>query len=310
MLLRHNPQSFLTGETPFLPTISEEEREAAVTQRLTFDTHHEGFIGIPHGGISMGLCADAWLRSGLPTYPVSMHFKFGGSGIAIGDTAMFTVERSAGQNGGIVATVTKAGDRKPYVRGEIVPGQGASGNHPQQPSAASRELPYYRNCFVCGHHREIPGLQRRFRVHPDDTIPAISVAWNQTDDDRDRAALFRVNRTELHPAVLLSIFDENSAWGGFMQTKAGALSVRLSFTQLRPVNVHEQLLFVSRPSGIRGNRASPRFFLADGAVLAMNGDSSGELVGYGGGEWILMAKYTEQIKSNLLPKDAWEWIFR
>jgi hypothetical protein len=40
----------------------------------------------------------------------------------------------------------------------------------------------------------------------------------------------------------------------------------------------------------------------------MNG-ASVEPVAFGGGEWIIMQQYTEQIKKNLIPENDWEWIF-
>jgi len=93
-----------------------------------------------------------------------------------------------------------------------------------------------------------------------------------------------------------------------MLTKSAGLSVRLEFTLLRPVGRYEKLVFVGEPSGIRGNPASPRFFTAQGIIYAING-ASVEPVAFGGGEWIIMQQYTEQIKKNLIPENDWEWIF-
>ncbi len=312
MFIRHNPHSFLTGDDPFLPTEPVEATADRVEEKLTFALQHEGFLGIPHGGLAMGLCLDAWRRIGEPSYPVNVRFKFGGSGISIGDAASFVVERGApGEQPRVLARLTKNGDKTPYLRAEITAAAGSEEPKviPEQVTEPSRPLPYYRNCFVCGHHRTIVGLQRRFRVHDYNGSAIITTPWCDNDDDKDRAASFLIDKDELHPAVLASIFDENTAWGGFMQTRAAGLSVRLEITLLRPVSRYEKLLFVGKPTGIRGNPRAPRFFLAKGIVLSMSDPQRPEPVAHGNGEWVIMDLYTHQIKKNLLPENDWEWIF-
>lgn len=312
MFIRYNPYSFLTGDDPFLLTEPVEASEETVEEKLTFAPHHEGFLGIPHGGLAMGLCLDAWRRIGEPSYPVNVRFKFGGSGISIGDTASFTVERGApNEQPRVVARLTKNGDKTPYLRAEVTPATGLEEltTLPAQVPEDGRSLPYYRNCFVCGHYRTIVGLQRRFRVHDSNGSTIITTPWGYDDDDKDRAGFFLIGKNELHPAALVSIFDENTAWGGFMQTRAAGLSVRLDLTLMRPVSRYERLLFVGRPTGTRGNPRAPRFFLCEGTVLSMTDPQRPEPVAHGRGEWVIMDLYTEQIKKNLLPEGDWAWIF-
>jgi hypothetical protein len=311
MFIKPNPCSFLTGDDPFLNLTTLEEARGKLDQEIVFETRHEGFIGIPHGGLPMGLCLDAWRRIGAPGYPVDVRFKFGGSGIAIGDTAIFSVETSLQDEGPRVsARITKVGDKTPYLRTEITAASaGGSAAVPQRPPEDFRRLPYYRNCFVCGHHRTETGLQRRFRVHGGAGSWMVTTPWGQDLDDFDRAKSFLIGDEELHPGVLISIFDENTAWGGFMATRCAGLSVRLEFTLMRPVGAEEKLLFVGEPTGIRGNPRAPRFFLAAGRILSMKDPCNPEVVAYGRGEWIIMDHYTEQIKVNLLPVEDYDWIF-
>jgi hypothetical protein len=312
MLIRHNPDSFLTGDDPFLPTRPIEQSAERMVEELTFEPRHEGFIGIPHGGLAMGLCLDAWRRMGQPQYPVSAKFRFGGSGIGIMDSAVFTVERDGdGSEPVVVARITKKGEKNPYLRAEIrsssrIDNSGLVG---KPPGPDFRKLPYYRNCFVCGHHRNEPGLQRRFRLHEGPGENLVTATWGHDPDDGDRTRLFLLNRDELHPAILASIFDENTAWAGFWLTRSAGLSVRTNLTLLRPVYKNEPLLFVGRPVGIKGNPRAPRFFSADGTVFSMLDAKSPEPVAYGDGDWIIMQQYSKQIRQNLLPENDWQWIF-
>jgi hypothetical protein len=312
MYIKHNPHSFLTGDDPFLPTIPIDRDDGSVTEELTFTPRHEGFIGIPHGGLAMGLCLDAWRRTGAAEYPASVRFKFGGSGIGIGDTAVFEAQDGHDEQGPrVIAKITGNGDKTPYLRAEIRHAEqaGLSTDIGKPPGDDFRKLPYYRNCFVCGHHRTEPGLQRRFRLHEalDETL--VTSKWGFEGDDEDRTGSFLFGTEELHPAVLTSIFDENTAWAGFMLTRCAGLSVRVELTLIRPVARNEKLLFVSKPAGIRGNPRSPRFFLGGGAIFSMRDPQSPEIVAYGRGEWVVLDQYTQQIKHSLLPANDWEWIF-
>ena len=310
-MLTHNPYSFLSGDYPFLHAVPLEVREDGFLGKLVFEHHHEGFIGIPHGGLAMGLCLDAWRRAAVPQYPVRTRFRFGGSGLGIGDGARFTVEKEHGRGGGpvVVARITKEGDKTPYLTAEIASAASVDGVAMRPPTAVFRDLPYYRNCFVCGHHRAVTGLQRKFRYHASEPGKVVTTGWGFDSDDFDRAESFLIGRDEIHPAVLVSIFDENTAWGGFMDTGVAGLSVRLDFTLLRPVGKEEKLLFVGWPAGVKGNPRSPRFFVAEGSILCMNDPKNARPVAYGRGEWIVVDRYTEQIKKNLLPEGDWQWIF-
>jgi hypothetical protein len=312
MFLKHNSTSFLTGDDPFLPRVPVDADASVVSEELVFQPKHEGFIGIPHGGLAMGLCLDAWRRTGGPSYPVTARFRFGGSGVGIGAKTIFEVESGADERGPVVAArITKVGDKTPYVKAEISAADDSSVSVPvaKPPTDDFRELPYYRNCFVCGHHRSEPGLQRRFRVHAANGDTLTSAVWGYEPDDGDRARSFLIDREELHPAILVSIFDENTAWAGFMQTRTSGLSVRLELTLLRPVSARERLLFVGRPTGTRGNPKSPRFFLAEGTIFSMADSGNPQPVAFGRGEWVIMDQYTRQIRENLLPADDWQWIF-
>jgi len=311
-LFIHNPNSFISGDVPFIPTRTLAVNDLVMEQELAFETRHEGFIGIPHGGLAMGLCLDAWRRTDLVQYPVEVRCRLGGSGVKIGEVCSFHVEHSSkGYEPRVFASLTKKGERAPYVRAEILPNSwsGPVDVMPDRPDKVYRRLPYYENCFVCGHHRDTLGLQRRFRAHGPDYHTFTTTPWGAEDDDFDRAGKLLIGKDELHPAVLISILDENTGWAGFMQTRSAGLSVRMNFTILRPVKRTEELLFVGWPTGVRGNPNKPRFFSASGMILSMNDPCDPEPIGHGQGEWIVMSEYTKQIKTNLLPKDDCRWIF-
>src|SRR5512145_2308204 len=92
--MRQKPNSFLTGRDPFFEFDSPEEIEGTLVRQMRFEPRHEGFIGIPHGGLAMGLCLDSVAIDEPHAYPLNVKYRFGGSGIAIGDTATYVVDET------------------------------------------------------------------------------------------------------------------------------------------------------------------------------------------------------------------------
>ncbi len=308
----YNRWSFLTGREPFIRLVVQQQTDSEFLADLCFEYHHEGAIGLPHGGLAMGLCLDMWRNYGAPEYPVRASFRFGGSGLKIGDCAQLHGTLTQEQRGHVFsASITKCDDKKPYLRAEVVSLKATDSTIPPmtKPGNVTRLLPYYRNCFVCGHHREVVGLQRRFRYHETPEWQGVSVQWGNGDEDQDRARCFLIGERELHPAVITSIFDENTGWAGFMRTKGAGLTVRMELTLLRPVESDDQLLFIGQPHGVRGNANNPRFFNANGMVLSMKAPGGPTPIAMGSGEWIILQSITEQVKQHLLPEDDWQWIF-
>lgn len=311
MVLRRNKHSFISGDRRFITTEPVHVTGNRVEESVTFQSSHEGFIGIPHGGLAMGLCMDYFLRMSDLAYPVKIDFRFGGTGIFVGDPALIVVEKEPGHGRGAKISIIKDGDKKPYLQAgfsESRFSETGSSARPEIP-ASFKGLPYYKNCFVCGHERSEPGLERRFRYHEDSPYKETTVTWGEDEKDFQRADDFLIGPGELHPAVLLSIFDENTGWAGFMSNSAAGLSVRISVELLRPVKKHERLLFIGCPAGIRGSAKSPRFFKATGEVLSIDNGAEPSMVATGSGEWIIMEKYTAQLRDNLFPRDDWTWIF-
>ncbi|MGC8908082.1 MAG: hypothetical protein ACP5M0_11660 [Desulfomonilaceae bacterium] len=308
----YNRWSFLTGRDPFISLVVQHQRDDEYAADLCFEYHHEGAIGLPHGGLAMGLCLDIWRNYGSPEYPARVSFRFGGSGLKIGEHAQLHATVTQDHRGPVFsASITKYGDKKPYLRAEVVSLDAGNVTAPaiEKPGDVTRLLPYYRNCFVCGRHREVVGLQRRFRYHETPDWQGVSVLWGDGGEDRDRARCFLIGERELHPAVITSIFDENTGWAGFMRTKGAGLTVRMDLTLLRPVECDDQLLFIGQPEGVRGNASNPRFFTANGIALSMNSPGGPATVAMGSGEWIILQSITEQVKRHLLPDDDWQWIF-
>jgi hypothetical protein len=95
------------------------------------DERLEGWIGIPHGGISMGIMMDlAMTLDGYPgrddlRFPVSADFRLAGSSVRIGDLLHFEV---LPVSGGAEGSATVDRDPLPYMSSSIRYGESDGGH--------------------------------------------------------------------------------------------------------------------------------------------------------------------------------------
>ena len=251
-------REFLFGEAGIV------RDEAGVRSEIVMDLRTEGWIGIPHGGISMGAIADLFeslheTRSarGLP-YPVTMNMRMGGSRLRTGETVDVAV---APEGEGAKGIVTVRGSALPYLKADIAKAPERSTVETsaclpssfEQMEGSLSDLPFYRNCFVCGVDRHHPGLKRKFQLFETARPNRVVVSCAGFDaEDRDTVHRFERNGW-IHPVVLLALVDETMGWAGFMNFASGGVTVRMSATLHRRIGVDEKLVVFGRGEKVHGS---------------------------------------------------------
>lgn len=287
--------------------------DTVVRARIRMDLRTEGWIGIPHGGISMGAVADLYeylLESrglqGIPL-PVTLDIRMGGSRLRTGETVSVAVT-SAGDGAKGIVTVT--GSDLPYLEADIMrgAGQGTPGSPPCLPPSVDilerslSPMPYYRNCFVCGVGRSHPGLKRAFLFFESAGQGRIVVARVGFDaEDMDTVLRFERGGS-VHPVVLLALVDEAMGWGGFMNYASGAVTVELSATLHRAVGVGEKIVVFGRGEKVRG-RGSRMLFWASGGIAVVGENGAFETVATASGRFFGVPALTEQMRRELIPQE-------
>ena len=287
---------------------------------VSMDERLEGWIGIPHGGISMGIMMDlAMALNSYPQrddllFPVSADFRLGGTSIKIGDSLHFDVEPVSG---GAEGSATVDHNPDPYMSFSIryrdsngEDGKAFSTFMPEKYSPLLEELiplPSYKNCFVCGIERNHPGLERHFHLwQTSDKIVVSSVGFSGVGRD----SFYQFSRNGiLHPLPFLALLDEILGWGGFLLSGSGAVTVRIGFTFYRPVACNEKLLFFGRGDRVRGSTSSRLLFWASGGAASLREDGSLEMIVSASGQWFGIRELTRQMRSSLLPKALMEKAF-
>jgi hypothetical protein len=287
--------------------------EAGVRSEIAMDLRTEGWVGIPHGGISMGAIVDLFeslheMRGsrGLP-FPITMNVRMGGSPLRTGQTVDVAV---APEGEGARGIVSVHGGALPYLEAVIAKGPERSTAEAiaclpssfGQMEGSLSALPFYRNCFVCGVDRQHPGLKRKFQLFEAARPNRVVVACAGFDAE-DRDTLHRFERDGcLHPVVLLALIDETMGWACFMNYASGGVTVRMSATLHRAVGVDEKLVVFGRGERVRG-RDSRMLFWASGGAAVVGKTGAFEIVMSASSQFLGVPALTEQMRTELMPQE-------
>jgi acyl-coenzyme A thioesterase PaaI-like protein len=315
MMITDFIHSFLFQDSPII------KDNDNIHTTVFMDSSKEGWVGIPHGGIGMGSIVE--LSTGFShcihdmdfKYPIDCRFKMGGAKVKIGDKVTIDVVPT---DFGISGSIYPEDKTMPYITGEIDFGIDNSKKDETfktyMPDCFSRikgeleHIPHYRNCFVCGVDRSLPGLKRKFHLWNSPHGRVVCAFSGFNDDDRDSLHLFQRNGF-LHPISILAVLDETMGWAGFMAYANGGVSVRLNYHFIRPIGVNEKLVLFGRGEKVKGNISRRMLYWASGCGAVMHEDGSFELVVVSSGQWYAMKALTNQMKKELIPAKVTREIF-
>ncbi|HTZ40968.1 MAG TPA: hypothetical protein VMB77_12465 [Syntrophales bacterium] len=286
---------------------------AGVRAEIAMDLRTEGWIGIPHGGISMGAVVDLFEslheghgNQGVP-YPITLNVRMGGSRLRTGERVEIAVTP---EGEGAKAIVSVQGSTLPYLKADISKGPERSTPETiaclpssfEQMEGSLSALPFYRNCFVCGVKRHHPGLKRKFQLF-EAARPNRVVVSCAGFDVEDRNTVYRFERNGwIHPVVLLALVDETMGWAGFMNYASGGVTVHMSATLHRRIDVAEKLVVFGRGEKVR--RANSRMLiwvLGGAAVVGKSGAL--EIVMTASSQFLGVPALTEQMRTELIPQE-------
>ncbi len=303
-----------------LTTPIEGGKDSARTS-ITLDARHEGWRGVPHGGVLMSLVLELAHHGMNRTvfssedFPVRASFRWGGPIVSIGDRLEIAA-RMEGEETRV--TITKDAEETPSFSVAIRPipsseetETGHLDNLTEAMETIGRDtkdnvlpLPYATNCFVCGSEREHPGLTRRFYCLDAKGEQIVFTSIGLDPDDQNEVLRFQLDDAPVHPGVLAAILDETMGWGGFVRARHGGMTVKLDVDFLRPVERGEKMLCYGLCSGTRGKSASRMFWFSEGGILPM-GEGDLPPIMRASGQWLAMPDLTDEMKKHLRPA---EWL--
>ena len=302
------------------PILHEEDKVRAT---MILDERHQGWLGVPHGGILISLALELAHHGSNRTvfssqaFPVRASFRWGGPTVSLGDTLEIEA-RDEGQ--GIGVSITKEREETPSFSATIHSVSSAGeietehlDNLTEAMETTGKDtpdsvlpLPYAANCFVCGSEREHPGLARRFFCLDTKGFQIVFTSIGLDPDDPCRAFRFQIDDSMIHPGVLAAILDETMGWGGFLRARQGGMTVKLDVDFLRPAERGEKMLCLGACSGTRGKSATRMFWFSEGGILPM-GEGDLPPIVRARGQWLAIPDLTDEMKKHLRPA---EWLDR
>ena len=287
---------------------------------MTFALKHEGWEGIPHGGVAMTALLDladhCWLKEKGKNlvYPLTAEWRFADA-VAIGDKMHLRAEVKEGET--ITASMQSEKSVKTYLRAEIKLQREIATSYlslpdPQdllQNSAAHQALAVYDNCFVCGRKRQFPGLQRRFfktRIDADESsaggCPAIIVRFGGAGAAAGLAASFQQAPDQLHPGVLAALLDELCGWSGVLADDLYGFTVRFKLNINRLPRLDEEIFGFAPTPEVKG-RGERQFYFPEGCLYQKNSHGAFEVIATATGQWLARHQLRRQFDDSHIEED-------
>jgi len=300
--------------------------ELGVETEMVFGLEHEGWQGIPHGGVAMTALLDladhCWLRvrgTNL-TYPLAIEWRFADV-VTIGDK--MHLRAIVKDDSTITLSMQRQGSEKIYLRAEVkvdLVSEKVDFSLPDpeellQKGVKHQPLEVYHNCFVCGRKRQLPGLQRRFFktiINPENPegqdFSAVIVRFGGADAGADLSASFQQAPNRLHPGVMAALLDELCGGSGVLAGDLYGYTVRFKLNINRLPEIGEEFFGFSPRPEVRG-RGIRKFYHPAGALYRQREDGTTEVFASASGQWLAREELRQQFDESHIVEDLCGIVF-
>ncbi len=289
--------------------------DSGVEAEMVFSRDHEGWMGIPHGGVAMAALLDladhCWFkkRGENLVYPLEIDWRFADA-VCIGDE--MSLKAVVKDENSLLLSMQRQGSEKIYLSAEVrVAVEVAEVDFPllepkllQKKSAQHQPLEVYDNCFVCGRKRQKPGLRRRFFRfgHTGDELPSIIVRFGGGTEGLQLASSFQQASGTLHPGVLAALLDELCGWSGVLAGDLYGYTVRFKL-HLNHLPIIGEELFGIAPAPLVRGRGVRKFYHPKGALYQKKADGSLAVAAVATGQWLARAELRQQFDESHVEED-------
>jgi len=290
-----NPGSFLFSSYTLGPN--------GIRTEMEIEPQHEGWPGIPHGGVGMTSLIELadLLHEETLRYPLMVNYRFGGERLFIGDSVVLKVERRENSFAGLIAkktggapylTCTIESPAAPMFEGEMNGLRDLVG----QPVVSSSPLvmPNFANRIVYTRESQELHRYRTFKFKEIDN-ERVYMKCSITDglENAGGSDINRLAGNHLHPGALVTILDETLGWAGFFAAWQGGVTVNISAYFLKPVKPGDSIFSVGVCDSTYGT-FSRKMVNCSGGIFARTG-SGPEVIAYSTGKWLTRPEYKEKM---------------
>ena len=286
--MKHN-NCYYCGQNGFIFR-SYRFEDLAIVADIKIEKRHEGWPGIPHGGLAMTTFIELIdIAKEFPAvFPYEYRFRFAGERLMCGD---------------IVRCIVQKGDARYYF--------GSFGKSLQQPYCNCR----YSEGHVHAYSSEIIEiLKNNLDASTPFVIPNMSTKLINTDayEHNQRTFYIKDYRTDktymnlhlngdnkfarasngsVHNGVISSLLDETMGWSTFLSVWQTGVTVELQITFYDMVYNSEDFYVIGFCDEVRGGYGK-KITTAYGGVLAQRGDELA-IIALSYGRWLTMPGYKE-----------------
>ena len=292
--------------------------DSGVETEMVFSRDHEGWMGIPHGGVAMTALLDladhCWLRiKGVNlVYPLEIDWRFADA-VGIGDE--MSLKAAVKDENSLLLSMRRRDSEKIYLSAEVrVAAEAAEVDFPllepellQKKGAQHQPLEVYDNCFVCGLKRQKPGLRRRF-FRTVGVLPSIIVRFGGGSEGLQLASSFQQASGTLHPGVVAALLDELCGWSGILAGDLYGYTVRFKLHLNRLPILGEELFGIAPTPLVRG-RGARKFYYPRGALYQKKRDGSLEIIAVATGQWLSREELRQQFDESHVDEDLTGIVF-
>ena len=286
--MRHN-NCYYCGSNGFIFK-SYRFEDMAIIADIKIEKKHEGWPGIPHGGLSMAAFVELIdiAKESAALYPHEYHFRFGGERLSCGDA---------------VRCIVQKGDEKNFF--------GIFGRSLQNPYCHCR----YSETHVHHYSNDIIAiLKQNMDAATPFIIPNMSVNLINNKPENNNSRMFYITDYQLdrsylvarlhapnnfvpmddssiHQGVLCSLLDETMGWSTFLSVWQGGVTVELKITFFDKVYNSDDVYVIGFCDTVKGEYGK-KIASAYGGVFAQKDDDM-EIIALAHGRWLTLAGFKE-----------------
>ncbi|HNR87860.1 MAG TPA: PaaI family thioesterase [Spirochaetota bacterium] len=279
--------------------------------RITIEKKHEGWPGIPHGGMGMTALIELTdlIDGTMDRYPLDTRFRFGGERLALGDTVDIGIEKREDAFHGAIRTpggvlpylsatiknaVNPAHEERVRKLSERLAENALSHNSFLMPDFSDRLI--FRQTFQDLHRYRL----YEFRDQPDGSVIMICF-FSDRAGGLPANELNTITDDHVHPGPLITLLDETLGWAGFLAVWQGGVTVTLDAYFMRPLRPDEIIFAVGICDSQQGS-FTRKMVTCSGGIFSRTGDSI-EPVAYATGKWLTKPEFKEKMLAYLLHDD-------
>ncbi len=276
---------------------------------MVIDHRHEGWPGIPHGGVGMTSFIElADIMDGaLDEYPWRADFRLGGDTIEIKDDVRIRISRAKSI---YIGEIRKKGGAAPYLCGTLerrtFPAlekeMGMILGLLQKPVRVKSSfiIPVFSDMIIFRKQFQSSRLNRTFEMR--ETAEGGTYMVSLHGDARGLMCCDEMNtihEDRVHPGALVTILDETLGWAGFLSVWQGGVTVNLSAYFMRPVCAGDYIFSAGLCSAVKGSYRR-KIVSCSGGIFIVRGDEIIPAV-FASGRWLTEPEYKERMLRYIMP---------